>query len=44
MLMLNDKLKHGCDLHLGDSRLQYESRRFLPVISCDLHLGDSRLQ
>ena len=34
----------SCDLHLGDSRLQYYFTGCLPWPRCDLHLGDSRLQ
>ena len=34
----------GCDLHLGDSRLQYDIINPIVVKGCDLHLGDSRLQ
>ncbi len=34
----------SCDLHLGDSRLQYILNAMSILICCDLHLGDSRLQ
>ena len=34
----------SCDLHLGDSRLQYNEFKYNNIPSCDLHLGDSRLQ
>ena len=34
----------SCDLHLGDSRLQFERTPQDISKSCDLHLGDSRLQ
>ncbi len=34
----------GCDLHLGDSRLQWFLKRYPIKKGCDLHLGDSRLQ
>jgi hypothetical protein len=33
-----------CDLHLGDSRLQYDHEAQPCQNRCDLHLGDSRLQ
>jgi hypothetical protein len=33
-----------CDLHLGDSRLQYTNTVYNTSAGCDLHLGDSRLQ
>ena len=34
----------GCDLRLGDSRLQWLERSIYPYCCCDLRLGDSRLQ
>mgnify|MGYP006434697823 CR=1 FL=1 len=34
----------GCDLRLGDSRLQSQVMFIHSVLSCDLRLGDSRLQ
>ncbi|CAC9997135.1 hypothetical protein [uncultured Gammaproteobacteria bacterium] len=37
-------LCQSCDLHLGDSQLQYLQNSYLAKYSCDLHLGDSQLQ
>ncbi|CAC9997136.1 hypothetical protein [uncultured Gammaproteobacteria bacterium] len=34
----------GCDLHLGDSQLQWYAEDVLNRLGCDLHLGDSQLQ
>ncbi len=34
----------GCDLRLGDSRLQYRRINKPKRLRCDLRLGDSRLQ
>jgi hypothetical protein len=41
---LRKKISPCCDLHLGDSRLQFISEHFTVIAGCDLHLGDSRLQ
>ena len=34
----------SCDLHLGDSQLQYGKSNSNCRERCDLHLGDSQLQ
>ncbi len=34
----------SCDLHLGDSQLQYFQKYIDKLPGCDLHLGDSQLQ
>ena len=38
------KTWNGCDLRLGDSRLQYQDAGYDEYKGCDLRLGDSRLQ
>ena len=35
---------NSCDLHLGDSQLQFYLHPQYLFYSCDLHLGDSQLQ
>jgi hypothetical protein len=43
-VVMNEQNPICCDLHLGDSRLQYLKRTSAGKSCCDLHLGDSRLQ